>query len=257
MELFEPAAMLALGLFLARTSALVIACPLFGGQASFEGYRLALITTLTAVFWSTSGVPLEPGVGAPEYVLLVLRELGVGLFLGFVTQMILVVLRVSGELVGHEMGLAMAGQVDPITGTNTPVVSRFYEIFFFLGLLAVDGHHLILRSLAQSFDRAPVARLHFDLPVVEFARSLFVQTFAAGLGFAAPVMIVLLLVSILTGLLSRAVPQLNVLEISFSLRVSLALVAMFVFAPLLAPAMQHLYASLATALDEAVGVLES
>ena len=55
------------------------------------------------------------------------------------------------------------------------------------------------------------------------------DVFSAGIVFAAPVMIFLMLVSLLMGLLARAVPTLNVLEIGFTMRVIVALGAMFVF----------------------------
>ena len=81
--------------------------------------------------------------------------------------------------------------------------------------------------------------------------------FSAGIVFAAPVMVFLMLVSLLIGLLSRAVPQLNVLEVGFTLRVSVAMLAMFLFAPLLEPAMMRLYEGLILWLDRGLDALEA
>jgi len=68
--------------------------------------------------------------------------------------------------------------------------------------------------------------------------------------------VLLVLVSLLIGLLARAVPQLNVLEVGFTLRIMVALVAMFAFAPLLAPAMEGLYLALDGGLAEVLEALE-
>jgi flagellar biosynthesis protein FliR len=54
-------------------------------------------------------------------------------------------------------------------------------------------------------------------------------------------MVFLMLVSALIGLLARAVPALNVMEIGFTLRVLVALVALFLFAPLMEPALRALH----------------
>ena len=70
--------------------------------------------------------------------------------------------------------------------------------------------------------------------------------------FAAPVMVLLLLVSVLVGLLARVVPQMNVLEVGFTLRIAVALVALFAFVPLIGPGMETLYVGLADALSAAV-----
>lgn len=252
----DPRMLLSLGLVLARTGTFVVASPLFGVQSGFEGYKISLIVCLTAVFWGVIGGPLEGDISAPAYVLLASREALIGFFLAFVFQLVQIALRTAGELIGHEMGLAMSGQVDPLTGLNTPAVTRFFDGLFLLGLLAVDGHHILLQSLGSSFERAPIGRLRLDLPFASFITDLFLEMLRAGLGFAAPVMVVLALVSLMTGLLSRAVPQLNILELSFTLRVSFALIAMFLFAPMLAPAMNGLYRRLDGALDRALFVLE-
>jgi flagellar biosynthesis protein FliR len=87
------------------------------------------------------------------------------------------------------------------------------------------------------------------------ALSMFAEMFRAGLVFAAPVLVFLLLVSLLIGLFSRAVPGLNVLEVGFTLRVLVALGALFVFAPLLEPAMRNLHQDLLRWLERGLAAL--
>ena len=70
------------------------------------------------------------------------------------------------------------------------------------------------------------------------------------------VMIFLVLVSLLIGILARAVPTLNVLEVGFSIRVMVSLFAMFLFAPLLEPAMSGLQVEFISWLDRGLDALE-
>src|SRR6185295_17672456 len=111
---------------------------------------------------------------------------------------------------GHEMGLNMASLVDPTTGVSAPLVTQLYEVFFFLGLLAVDGHHLLLSALGSSFQTAPVGVLDLSGNLAWIAQSQFTQMFNAGITFAAPVVILFFFVSILIAVLARAVPQLQI-----------------------------------------------
>ena len=255
--MLEGGTLLAFGLYLTRCAAMILSSPPFGTASGFSGYKVAIVGALALLFYMSSGVPLPETVGPFEYLLLMMREMTLGVLLGFIVQAIMLALRVAGEVVGHGMGLNMAGQVDPVSGVNTPLITRVYETFYFIGFLAVDGHHWLIRALGSTFERAPIGAMGFDRSLADFVRGLFTQMFTAGLSFAAPILVVLALVSILTGLLSRAVPQLNVLEVSFTLRVAFALIAMLLFAPMLAPAMSSLYETLQDNLEGAILALES
>jgi flagellar biosynthetic protein FliR len=242
MELaLQPGMLEAFGLHAARAAALVVGAPLLGSGTGFSAYKVALIMGLALLLHGTHGEPLAHQPGAIEYGVLMLREVVIGLALAFTLHIVLLAVRVAGEMVGHEMGFNMASIVDPATGVNTPVVTQLWEIFFYLGLLAVDGHHLLLRGLDASFDRAPVGEVTFAQDMHLLAGDMFVQMFEAGLVFAAPMLVLLFTLSVLMGVLARLVPQLNVNELGFTARVAVGLVALLAFVPLLAPALSRLY----------------
>lgn len=256
MNLPPPGTLEALGLFLVRTSALVLASPLIGTGSTFSGYKLGLIGVLTGLLWSLDGFPTAPaGLSAVGLGILALRELLIGLALAFSVHVAVLAVRVAGELIGHEMVFNMANVVDPASGTNVPLISHLYEVFFFLALLAVDGHHWLVRALAESYERAPVARFELTDRLPALALEQFGQLFAAGLTLAAPVLVLLMMISLLLGLLTRAVPQINVLEFGFSLRIGGGLVALFLFAPVLAPAFDSLLRRLMESLGQTLDAL--
>lgn len=243
-----PGSLEALGLILVRTSALVLASPLIGTGAAFGGYKIGLIGILSALIWSITGFPVVPDTGVMGLLAFAVREVLIGLVLAFCLHGAVLAVRVGGELIGHEMVFNMSNVVDPVSGTSTPLISHIYEVFFFLSLLAVDGHHWIVRALVESYSRAPVAELAFSEALPYVALQQFAQMFAAGMTLVAPVLVLLMMISLLLGLLTRAVPQINVLEFGFSLRITGGLVAMFLFAPLIAPAMHRLLERLMTGL---------
>lgn len=247
-----PGLLEALGLYLVRTSAMVLSSPVLTMGTSFSGYKVALIAILAVLLYSVTGEPLPPGVGSITYGAMAMREVLIGLSIGFVLQLALLAVKVGGQMVGHEMGFAIASQVDPETGVNVPLITRIWENIYLVGLLAVNGHHWMLRSLSESFRVAPVGDMRLGPDFTSNFTHLFGAMFGAGLTFAAPIMVLLALVSVMIGLLTRAVPYLNILEISFSLRVGLGLVSIFLFAPMLEPVLEALYSSLADALRTSV-----
>jgi flagellar biosynthetic protein FliR len=254
MEPFAAGTLEAFSLYLVRTSALVVAAPFFGSATGFSGYRIGLIAAVSFLIYAASGTPLDHSPDAIEYGCLVLREVLIGSFLAFTLHLASLAVRVAGELVGQEMGYNMASITDPNTGVSTPVVAELYEVLFVLGLLAVNGHHVLLRSLGRSFAVAPAGVMQFDRGVCWSVEVLFAQMFAAGISFAAPVLVLLMLSTLLSTLIARAVPQLNMQDLTFSLRILVGLFAMVAFAPFVAPALEGLYTRWIDGLE---GALES
>jgi flagellar biosynthesis protein FliR len=231
----------AFGLYLVRTGALFVAAPVLGTGAAFSGYRISLVFAISFLLFGSTGADLSQDLSPIVFGIMALRELMIGLSLAFVLILIELIARMAGDLIGNQMGLGMANQADPITGVQTALVSRIYDTIFLIGFLAVDGHHVLLRALADSFQRAPVGRVNIELSIVDLIVQFFGETFKAGITFAAPVMIFLMLLSVLIGVLARVVPQINVLEMGFTLRVALSMIAMYIFAPIISPALMHIY----------------
>lgn len=226
-------------LVLGRTGALVLSAPLLGQGTGFTAHRVALVVLVAGILYAVSGTPVD----APpiELALMMMREVVIGIFLGTLLALVLVAVRLAGELVGQEMGFLVARQVDPTTGQSSTLITNVYENLFLLVLLALDGHHWLLRSLERSFAFAPPGRLDLGRDMAPTLLGMFAEMCKAGLVFAAPVMVFLMLVSLVIGVLARAVPGLNVMEVGFTLRVLVALGALFLFAPLMEPAMRVLH----------------
>ncbi len=255
--MFDADTLTAFGLYLVRVSSLVLFAPVLGTGAVFSGYRTGLIIALSLMLYATGDSSTVADVGAVEFALFALREFMIGTFLAFVLHAVVIAVRVGGDLIGHEMGFAMAAIVDPASGIRTPLVAHMYEVFFYLGFLASDGHHWLIRALNDSFKRAPIGQLPREQGMTSLVVQSFGELFAAGLTLGAPVLVLLSLVSVLIGILARIVPQLNVLEFGFSLRIAVAIFAMFMFTPLLGTTLDILMGELTSWLDKALEVVAS
>lgn len=251
----DPGVIEAFGLHLARTSALVLAAPVLGNGADLQGYKVALIVALAVVSFTSTGAPLAIEPDTFTFAVLALREVAIGLSLAFFVHLAIAGLRVGTELVGQEMAFTLAGTVDPMTGNSNPPVTYLYEVLFYLSFLALNGHHWLIRALGASYERAPIGDLPIGTSVAALVVEFFSQLFAAGVAFAAPVLVLLFMVSVLIGLLARAVPQINVLEFGFNLRIVAGLVGLALFAPVLAPALGRILDRLMRGLDAGLDAL--
>jgi len=256
MEFIQPGTLEAFGLYLVRTSVLVLGSPLLGEGIGMSGFKLAMIVTIAGLLYSVTGQPLEGDVNTFQYGVLALREVMIGGVFAFSTRLALMAVDVAGHMVGHEMAMNMSRQSDPVSGHSKTLVSNLYSTLFILAALVVDGHHWLIRSLAASFERAPVGELAFGGDVVQVILTFLTQAFGSGLSFAAPMLVLLSLVSVMIALLTRAVPQLNMMEFGFNLRVIGGLLAMFTFAPVITPGMNRVLELLMQALGAALDALE-
>jgi len=242
----------ALGLYVARCSAMILGAPLLGTVTGFVAWRAAFVVILAGTLYAAGGGPLSWQPLPIEYGMLVLRELVVGLAMAFCVHGGLLAVRTAGEMVSHEIGLGYGGIVDPSSGGLSSPLPLFYEIFFYLGFLLIDGHHALFRALDASFEAAPVGALSLDLGAVEASVATVCRMFAVGVTFALPVLALLFASSLVVALIGRAVPHLNVNEVGFTLRTAIGLLALFFFGPLLAPALNRVYAELFAGMGDVV-----
>jgi flagellar biosynthesis protein FliR len=221
-------------LFLTRVLALVATAPVFGTAIPWNGHRLALGVALAAVLLPAVG---DPSWSGPSFGLalvpLVVRELIVGTFLGFIVVGAFAAVRAAGELIGNEMGLNLASILDPTTGAPTAVAGMLYQVCAGLLFLAVGAHRWVIAGLARSFERVPVGAFELGADPVAGVVTLARGLVEGGLVLAAPVMVALFLVTVSLGVLSRAVPQLNILDVGYALRVAAALGAIALLMPAL------------------------
>ena len=255
-RLLPPGTLEAFGLYLVRTSVLVLGSPILGEGISLGAFKAALVFMLALLLYSVTGQPIDPNIDAISFSFLALREVLIGAVFAYTMHLAMMALDVGGHMIGHEMALNMSAQADPVTGARKPLIANFYHTLFMMGILLVNGHHWLLKSLKESFERAPVGELHFGGGVNEVLLTFLREAFGAGLAFAAPMLVLLTLVSVLIALLTRAVPQLNMMEFGFNLRVIGGLLAMFTFAPVITPGMNRVLELLMQGLTAGLDALE-
>ncbi len=217
-----------------RVLALFSAAPIFGHRSFPMLAKIGLALLMALLLLGVGPIrlaPLPPDAG--HFLLLVARELFVGLLMGFVAALAFVALQMAGALVGSVMGLNLASLFNPVTGTPSSVTDQFYVLLVTLVFLSLNGLHWLILGLERSLTLAPPGVFSPDLQVTEKLIPLTAWLFVAALEIALPVMGTLILTEVAMGLVNRAVPQINVFMIGLPLRAWLALFTLAVSIPLL------------------------
>jgi flagellar biosynthetic protein FliR len=145
----------------------------------------------------------------------------------------------------------MAQVMDPTTGLNSPVMGRFFETLCFLFFLNVDGHHKIFELLGKSFDEIPVGDTWNLVAMREGLIHLVTRSIELSIRIASPVYATLLLITTTLIVLSRAVPQIHLMDFSYALRILFAMFGMLWFTGIMGP---YIYEVFGTFFD-GIGVL--
>lgn len=222
-------------LIFARTSSFVAVSPLFGLRhvppLLKAGSAMVLAMLVAPVVATGQGeMPLA------AYTLSLVGEVLVGLALGYTTTLIFNAIRVAGQLVDLQTGLVMAELLDPETGAGTSLLGEFFYLFGLLLLLQMDGHHGLLRALADSFRLVPPGAAVWQGALAQEMARLFAGMFALAFRLAAPLVAVLVVSDVALALVARTVPQLNVFMLGFPLKAGLGVAVLIVLLPLLAAA---------------------
>ncbi len=215
-----------------RIAAMLTVAPVFGTRSVPVRVRMGLALTLTLVLAPTVGSRL-PAVDlfSVEGALVTGQQVLVGLSIGFAMRLVVTVLEVAGQLVAQLMGLGFAAMVDPQSGVQVPVISQFYIVVATLAFLALDGHLLLIRALADSFQVLEIAPAGIGKDALWALASQARWVFSSALLIALPSMAALLVVNLAFGVMTRAAPQLNVFAIGFPVTLILGFAIMFITLP--------------------------
>jgi flagellar biosynthetic protein FliR len=210
-----------LAVLLVRPGVVVALVPTFGGLYASNTIKVGL-TVLLAIGLLPS-VVVPPAINATELGGFIAREVAIGTALGLTVRALVAGVEFAGHLSGHQMGLTYAGTVDPSSGAKHTVVTTMFNMLAVLTLFAIDGHHTILRALAASYTGLPVGDGGVNASLVTSVRDTMALVFVTAFRLAAPMVIVLLIVEIVIGFISRVTPALSFMVIGFPVRMLLGL----------------------------------
>ena len=222
-----------------RVSALMLAAPVFSSAQITTRVRIILALAIAALI-----APLLPAPPAVDPlsalgVLLALREIAVGLVMGFVMQVVFGAVVVAGHSIAMSMGLGFAMSVDPQNGVQVPVVSQLKVVLATLLFLAIDGHLMLLAAVADSFAVLPVASSAPPAGVFAAAVATGSQLFASALLLGLPTLTAILISNVAFGVITRAAPQLNIFAVGFPVTIIAGFLFMMLALPTFMTAMQR------------------
>ena len=172
------------------------------------------------------------------------REFLVGAGMGLVARWIFAACLASASWVSAQMGFGMSGLFDPEFQSSENSWADFNQWVGVMVFFGIGGHLFFIQALADSY-KVDVSQLFLKIsdPMLsggfwsEIGSSFFIWM----LKLAAPMAVVLLLVQVSMGVLSRFVPQVNIWSVSIPATLGTGVIVFTLFSPMYSDALSSLF----------------
>lgn len=209
-----------------RFSAFFMAAPLLGHSAVPKRIKIGLAALLSILAGPNLALPDVPVWSWAGLGIMVEQTL-VGAAMGLALRVMFTAVQAAGEMIGLQMGLAFATFVTP-DGSNTMILSRLFYMITLLMFLAVNGHLVVIDTLASSFQLLPAGYTGLERSGFELLVRYGGTIFSSGLLLALPLVASLLIINLSLGILNRSAPQLTVFSVGFPTSLTLGLFLLMV-----------------------------
>jgi flagellar biosynthetic protein FliR len=210
-------------LVLGRVGGLMLTAPIFGSEAvplrvrAATAFALALVIFPLAAQRAPADLTFARAIGGATSELLIGLAMGLALTLPFVG------VQTAGMIMGQQAGIGLGEVFNPVMNADSTVLEEIYFLVALVVFLIVGGHRELVRAMLDTFEVVPMLSALDHQSALDLLVDLLGSAFALGLRLAGPVLLALLISTLVLGMLSRTIPQLNILSVGFGIRAMIAL----------------------------------
>lgn len=165
-----------------------------------------------------------------QFMIILLFEGFIGFILGFMTQLFLSTILVSGDIMDTQSGLGMAKIYDPSSGVQMPLFGSVTTYMFMLYFFVTNSHLAYIKIFALSYDAIPIGMMHINPDVGMVIVEYFATVLGLAIKLALPFIASQLFLEVAVGIMMKAVPQIQVMAVNIQVKLLFGLVMLYAFA---------------------------
>jgi len=241
-----------------RISGLLLTAPIFSRKSIpvliKVGFGILLAILLLPMVMKNP-LPLAPSLIDLSFI--GVKEILIGVTLGLILKLLFYAAQMAGSFVGFQSGLSVANVIDPSTQAEVNLLGAFWFLVASIVFLAIDGHHIVISGLADSYLVIPLGKAAFGASAADLLMRLSGAVFTMALKLTAPILLTVFLVDVALGVLARTIPQMNIFVIGIPVKIAVAIAMMVVSLPVFAWALGQMTNFLDTQMHTLIGVAAS
>jgi flagellar biosynthetic protein FliR len=229
---------------------------MFGSRAIPMHLRVVLAMALALVVAPIQGAAfVNIPDSVPMFLVAMAGEALVGAVLGMGVMILLSGAQIAGQIVSQMGGLSLAETFQPDLDAEMPALSNLLYMVGLAVFVAIGGHRMLVGALLDTYSDMPIGQVRLSDNLGTLTATLLAESFSLAVRGAAPALVGLLLATLAVGLVSRTLPQMNVMSVGFGLNLlvtfglfsaSIGIVA-WLFQEQLEPAVETILEGLRTA----------
>ena len=223
-----------------RMSGCVMFNPILGRRNLPTIFQVGLTLMLTLFTY-----PLVPAQALEigsflVFFVVAIKELLIGFIIGFIIQMFMSIIQVSGEMIDMQLGISMSKVYDPSSNVSMPLSASYINIMFILIFFAANGHLTLIQIFTKLCTILPYGDQLVNPSVYQNLVSMFSLILVYAVKISLPVLAAEFITEIAVGLVMRAVPQIDVFTVSIQLKVIIGFAVILIMVPPLATFLERL-----------------
>ena len=212
-------------LVLIRISIILFMLPIFNARVLPGLAKAGLASIISLILLPVLGNRIGP---FPETIFgivhLVLAELIIGLILGLLVRTFFEAVRMMGHSVGFQTGFAITNVIAPQSGNRVSIFSNMAHFVALILFLLLNGHHILLSAIKESFEVLPMGGLDLKIEMLNKMIPIWGSIFVIAVKIGAPAMAALLFTKVAFGLITRFIPQMNIMIVAFPVQIMVGLI---------------------------------
>lgn len=161
-------------------------------------------------------IPVQPE-HISELVIVILKELLIGILLGIGVKLFLLAVNIAGDIMAATMGLQSASLLDPSTNVNSTALARLLVLIATVSFLVLGFHLYMIRAFVESYELIKFNTTLDPGAIMMAIINTVTQVMILAVKMASPVLAANFIINISLGVLNRLVPQVHVFFISMPL----------------------------------------
>lgn len=229
-------------LIVARVSGIFITSPLFSNKVIPRQVKilLTIIISMLLLVGLNLSTPVTPN-NLFQFTIMFIGEMIVGLTIGFIASLTFAAVQLAGQVIDMQMGFGIVNVMDPIYGSQAPLMGSFHNLLALLLFLATNSHHYMIAALYESYHKIPIFGLGGGREISQQMIDLFQNMLIAGLKLAMPVVGALFVAEVALGIIARTMPEMQVYFVGMPAKIFLGFALLIMVLPMYLTILQLLF----------------
>lgn len=162
-------------------------------------------------------------VGVDSFWYLTIFNTIIGLAIGFFVKSIMSIFTSAGAIITQQVGFNALHYFDPNAGAQVGPFEKLIEWTVLMMVLTSGALIPMFKGVISSFSSIHIYNLGKMAHSPEFFVMMFKSFFISALMLSTPMIFINIVINAVMGIVSRAVPQMNVIAVSFAINIGLGL----------------------------------